>query len=341
MEEKKKRKLSKGTKTLLIIVCILVGLAILLSATVYILSKIGHAALTDDGSGMTMTAEETENTGTIRYKGKLYRYNDEISTVLLMGIDDYTKSAEATKFGEGNQSDVNVLAVMDPKNKKLTMIAVSRDAMCDLDVLNKDGEYAGTAHAQLALAYSYGDGAERSCELTRDAVSRIFYGLNIPAYGSIYFNGVGNIVDCIGGITITPGENSYGLTPGEPATLNGAETQGYIRYRAHTVEGNNERMDRQKQVMSALARAAIAKAKENPTSILDIYRSAQKDVTTNLNASMIVYLAQLATKLNFDGEIYKVPGESVLGAQDHAEFIVDEDALYEMILDIFYIEVAE
>ena len=341
MEETKKRKLSKGTRVLLIIVCILVGIAVLLSATVFVLSKLGHKALTDDGSGMTMADEETENTGTIRYKGKLYRYNDEISTVLLMGIDNYEKSPEATEFGEGNQSDVNVLAVMDPKNEKLTMIAVSRDAMCDLDVLDDTGEYAGTAHAQLALAYSYGEGAERSCELTRDAVSRIFYGLSIPAYGSMYFNGLGNIVECLGGITITPTENAYGFEAGVPVALTGSEAQGYIRYREHTIEGNNERMERQKQVMSALARTAIERAKANPTSILDIYRSAQKDVTTNLNASMIVYLAQLATKLDFDGEILKVPGESVLGEQEHAEFIVDEDALYEMILDIFYLEVAE
>ena len=69
----------------------------------------------------------------------------------------------------------------------------------------------GTADAQLALAYSYGDSDEKSCELTTTAVSRIFYGLNIPAYGSIYMNGISDLVDIVGGVTVTPSDNFNGF----------------------------------------------------------------------------------------------------------------------------------
>ena len=50
---------------------------------------------------------------------------------------------------------------------------------------------------------------------------------------------------------------------------------------------------------------------------------------------MMVYLAQQASGMHFSGDIVNVPGTSVMGAQKHAEYRVDPDALLEMVLDIF------
>lgn len=334
MENEKKT--GKKHKKLLTVVAVLVAIALLMCAIVFVLYLVGKNTMTDDGSDMTIT----EDTGTIRYKGQLYRYNSDISTVLLMGVDNYSKSENAG-YGSGNQSDVNVLAVLDPKNNKLTLIAMSRDIVCELDVLDENGSHEGTANAQLALAYSYGDGANVSCELTRDAVSRIFYGLKIPAYGSIYMDGICELVDAVGGVTVVPTTTENGFVAGQSTDLYGDSVSSYIRYRDESVDGNNLRMERQKQVMVALVHKALANAKDDPTSALELYRSAQDDVSTNMNASMIVYLAQLAARLDFDGEILSVPGHSQLGKQDHAEFIIDDDEFYEMILDIFYLPVEE
>ena len=74
---------------------------------------------------------------------------------------------------------------------------------------------------------------------------------------------------------------------------------------------------------------------------MNLYNNVSRNVTTNLDASKILYLAQQAAKLRFDGEIRNVAGESVLGAQNHAEYQVDEQALYELILDVFYDPVTE
>lgn len=40
-----------------------------------------------------------------------------------------------------NQSDANILAVLDLRNKEMTLISVSRDAMCTLDILDSAGEH--------------------------------------------------------------------------------------------------------------------------------------------------------------------------------------------------------
>lgn len=343
-----KNKMSKGTKVLLIIVCVIVAIALLLVATVLILSAVGRDALTHDGSSMTMENyrgeegdAESLGSGTVRYKGQLYQYNEDMVPILLLGVDEHEKNVQEGEFGVANQADVNVLAALDTRNGKITMISVSRDIMCDMDVLDEEGNHVGTTNAQLALAYTYGDGGDTSCELSATAVSRLFYGLEIPTYASIYMNGITELVDTVGGVTVTPDVSFGPFTAGQQTLLTGSRTEQYIRYREYTTEGNNQRMHRQNQVMVALVRQMLASVKENPTSALELYNKVSRNVTTNLNTSKILYLAQQAAHMSFDGEILNVKGESVLGAQNHAEYIVDEQALYELILNVFYEPVAE
>ena len=171
-----KKRMSRGTLVLVIIVCVLLAIALILVATVLILSAVGRNALTnDDGVNIARDDVEALGSGTVRYNGQLYRYNTDIVTILLMGVDEEVKQDTDGVYGNANQSDANILAVLDMRNQELTLVSISRDAMCTLDILDSTGAHVGTATAQLALAYSYGDGAERSCELTSAAVSRLFY----------------------------------------------------------------------------------------------------------------------------------------------------------------------
>lgn len=331
-----KKRMSRGTRVLVIIVCILLAIALILAGTVLILSAVGRNALTDDGVNIARDDVEALGSGTVRYNDRLYRYNTDIVTILLMGVDEQVKQDANGIYGNATQSDVNILAVLDLRNKEMTLISVSRDAMCTLDILDSAGEHVGTATAQLALAYAYGDGAERSCELTSAAVSRLFYDLPIPAYGSIYMQGIRQLVDSVGGVTVTPGTSIPGFAAGQPVTLTGKLTENYIRYRADSIEGNNQRMQRQKQVVLALVHKMLAQVKEDPASILALYNNIRRNTTTNINTAMMVYLAQQASGMHFSDDIVNVPGTSVMGEQRHAEYQVDSDALLELILSIFY-----
>lgn len=342
--EPKKKRMSGGTKALLIVVCVIVAVTLLLVGAVLVLSAMGRSALTDDGSEMTVVETqdaESLGSGRVRYNGQLYQYNDEIIPILLLGVDEKEKNVQEGEFGVANQADVNVLAALDPKNGRITMITISRDAMCELDVLDESGAHVGTATAQLALAYTYGDGGDTSCALSAAAVSRLFYGLEIPAYASIYMNGITELVDAVGGVTVTPDVSFGSFTAGQETLLTGSKTEQYLRYRASTTEGNNQRMQRQNQVLVALVRQMLQSVQENPASVLNLYNSVSRNVTTNLNTSKILYLAQQASRLSFDGTIRNVEGESVLGSESHAEYNVDEQALYELILDVFYDRVTE
>ena len=251
--------MSKGTKVLLIIVCVIVGIALLLGAAVLILNAVGRSQLTDDGNGMTAIDDaELLDEGRVRYKGQLYQYKKDITSILLIGVDGREKP-EAEEFHQANQADVDVLLVLDPETKQITMISLSRDAMCQIDIVDADGTVTGAARAQLALSYAYGDGAELSCRLTRNAVSRVFYGLPISAYASIYMDGITDLVGEIGGVTVTALETFDQFTKGQTVTLDRSNTESYIRYRNHDTEGNNQRMERQKQVLMGMARAMLSK----------------------------------------------------------------------------------
>ena len=290
-ERPPKKRMSRGTRVLVIIVCVLLAIALLLVGTVLVLSAIGRNALTDD-DGMNISRDDVESlgSGTVRYNDRLYRYNTDIVTILLMGVDEQVKQDANGIYGNANQSDANILAVLDLRNKEMTLISVSR----------------------------------------------LFYDLPIPVYGSIYMQGIRQLVDSVGGVTVTPDTSIPGFAAGQPVTLTGKLTENYIRYRADSTEGNNQRMQRQKQVVLALVHKMLAQVKEDPASILALYNNIRRNTTTNINTAMMVYLAQQASGMHFSDDIVNVPGTSVMGEQRHAEYQVDSDALLELILSIFY-----
>ncbi len=335
--ERGKKRMSKGTRVLRNIVIVFVIIAVLLGTAVFLLDHFGRSKLTDDGAAMTVIDDaELDNAGRVRYKGQLYEYKKDITSILLMGVDSRSKEASAGEFGGSNQSDMNVLAVLDPVTRQITLISISRDSMVEMEVLDAQGNSSGTTRAQLALAYSYGDGGDVSCRLTRDAVSGLFYDLPIHAYASVYLNGIADLVGAIGGVTVNALDTFGEFQKGVDTQLTSYNTETYIRYRDHTVDGNNLRMERQKQVLMAMVRTMLSRVKEKPISALTIYDAVKRNVTTDLNTGSILYLARTAAGMQLNEHALKVQGESVMGERSHAEFNVDETALYEMILSVFY-----
>ncbi|MDD4773988.1 MAG: hypothetical protein PHZ09_10385, partial [Eubacteriales bacterium] len=117
--------------------------------------------------------------GTVRYNGKTYRYNSDIITLLLLGIDKDGEPDSSYQPGSGGHADTVILAVFDTKQEKLSFISVSRETMTEIAVYGVLGELIGYKTAQLALSYAYGDCPQKSCDLTLTAVSKLFYSLPV------------------------------------------------------------------------------------------------------------------------------------------------------------------
>ena len=283
--------------------------------------------------------------GWISYNGKVYEYNEDIMTFLIMGIDKNDEVVEEVEEGtNGGQADALFLAVMNPHDKTIKVIGINRNTMTDIDIYNESGAYVTTVEAQIAVQHGFGNGVEKSCGYQKTAVSRLFYNLPIHGYAAINMSAIPMINDAVGGVEVTVLEDltkiDKTIVKGEKVHLMGKSSFWYVKYRdTKEFASADNRLARQKQYLNAFIQAAKSAAKKDVSVVLDLYQAASPMMTTDISAGEVTYLAPILMDYQFDGENFlMVEGETVMGEQ-FEEFYVDEDALYEMILEVFYEEV--
>ena len=353
MEAKKRKK----PHPLVIALIVLVILALLLCATVLGLWLHGRNSIHKPVEMPSLPQQEQNDTSAdqssqgsfVEYQGKRYQYNENMINILLMGIDSDKETATSANDGY-DQADVLVLVALNLASNEMTLISLNRDTICDIQLVDPKGNPTALMNTQLALAYAYGDGQYQSCELTRDAVSNLFFGLPIQGYGAYYLNGVAELNDAVGGVTVTilddyPFTYMRGhknMIAGHQVTLKGIQAKSYIQCRLETrTDANALRMQRQKQYMLALINQAKQLLKKNPAAILGLYNSVDDYILTNLDIGEIGYLGSKAASMDFSGDIRSVTGEFTVGADNHIELHVDRESLYDLMLDVFYTEVTQ
>lgn len=295
---------------------------------------------------LQISEQETEKwqEGWIRYQGKIYAYNEDIRTFLFMGIDKNTDVKEMEEGTKGGQADALFLAVLNPHKESIQIVGINRNAMADIDVYDDQGMYVTTTTAQIAVQHGFGNGMEESCEYQVKAVSKLFYQLPLHGYAAVNMSAIPTINDAVGGVDVTVLEEltkaDHTLVQGADVHLVGESAFWYVKYRDPSEFGSaDKRLERQKQYLNALIAAAKQAAKKDITVAVSLYQAISAQMVTNISLDEVIYLAPLAVNYQFDTEnFYMLPGESVMGEQ-FEEFYVDEDALYEMILEIFYEEI--
>lgn len=297
----------------------------------------------------TQEAEESYELqeGQIRYDGKTYQYKDNLMNILCLGIDSRDGIAKEKTPGKAGQADCVILAVLDDEAKTIQLINISRDSMVPVHVYATDGNFVEDRTEQLALQYAYGNGRDWSCQLMEQAVSDLFYGLPIHGYCALSMNSIASLNDTVGGVTVTVPEELAELKPklftaGETITLKGNRANEFVRARAVNspdVASNNKRIARQKAYAVAFVNQLKQGMKEDMTLPVKLYQTAEKQMVTSLSLDQAVYLCTEYMNCSFDTDnIYTIDGAVTMG-EKYAEFNVDDDALYQLILDVFYEEV--
>ena len=70
--------------------------------------------------------------------------------------------------------------------------------------------------------------------------------------------------------------------------------------------------------------------------VIDLYQAVKPWMVTDVSLDEAAYLAPILADYRFTGDdFYMLPGKTVMGDQ-YEEFYPDEDAMFGMILDIFY-----
>lgn len=286
--------------------------------------------------------EEELPEGTVYYNGKPYAPNQALTTVLIMGIDDF----EVTETGasrNNSQADFLLLAVFNKENETCTLLQIDRDTMTDVPVLGALGDMAGVREEQIALAHTYGKGREDSCENTVSAVSGLLYGIDIENYISLTMGGISVLNDLVGGVTVTVEDDFTGvddtLVKGEEVTLLGDHAMTFVRARMDMADDptNIARMGRQRTYMAALTERLRAAVRKDASFVITTAAELSDYLQSDCDIYELSDYGQQLTDYTLT-EIITPEGESKMG-EKFMEFYPDENALQKLVIDLFYLPV--
>ena len=167
---------------------------------------------------------------------------EEPFSILLLGID-------TGEFGrvEKGRSDIIVVATVNPKNNKMTLTSIPRDTYTEI--------VGNGSTDKINHAYSFGGAA-----MSANSVQKL---LDIPIDYTVSadMSGFEEIVDAIGGITITPSQSfkqsGYTFEQGVATKMNGKMALAYTRNRYDT-GGDYSRQDRARELVMGVIQSAAS-----------------------------------------------------------------------------------
>lgn len=333
--------MKKAKKIIIIVLAVLLAIVLALVGTFLILTYVGKSQFHDADTHISAEEVTIEDETTITYNGEKYTLNENIVSVLVMGID---RENVNENFGSGNngQADVIFVATIDTETKRTCIIPISRETMVDVNLYTQDGKFAGTNREQLCLAYAYGDTTEQSSQNVLTSVKRLLYGINISSYVTIEMEGVEKLTDILNGIEVNALEsiNSTKLTTikGQRINLNGKQAKAYISYRDDDVEANARRMSRQKQFLSALMNETSNEISNDYTKLATLYTAISPFFNSDISFAQIAYLAQNCLTINFGDTIqYKTIEGTLNQGEEWIEFEADKESALQTVIDVFYL----
>ncbi|MFF2753642.1 LCP family protein [Psychrobacillus sp. NPDC058041] len=204
-------------------------------------------------------------------------------TILLAGIEH----EEEEKYG---RSDMLLVATVNPKTQKISMVNIPRDTMVYIEELGYEDKIN---HAYSSGGISY----------TINTLQK-FLDIPIDYYVSTDFQGFEDIVDTVGGVDVdVPFTFKAQLTESlkwktytkGPMFLNGNEALAYVRMRKKDPEGDKGRNSRQKQVIQDVINKATSLS--NITKIDNMIRDVGNNVKTNIPTSEYFGLIKMYQKV--------------------------------------------
>lgn len=282
---------------------------------------------------------QEDETETLTVDGVTYRKRQNLTTILILGID-HTSDAEESSYYEGGQADFQRLIVLDADTQTIRQLKIDRDTITDVTMLGLLGSPIGTKKMQISLAHGFGDGKEQSCELAVDAVSNLLDASSIDFYMALDLDGIPVLNDLVGGVTVTLEDDfssiDPAMTPGTTLTLHGSQAETFVRSRINIGEGTNEaRMVRQETYLHQLAlqlNQQLQADKQFSATVLD---TLSPYLTTNLPRGRLINEAWAAKDYTQD-PIVEISGEHKVADDGFMEFYPDASSVQQAVLSLFW-----
>ena len=275
---------------------------------------------------------------TIEVDEATYRQRNDLTTILLIGVDRES-NAVSSGYRNGGQVDFLDLLVIDEEQKRISQLSIDRDTMTPITVLGVLGNKSGVRTSQISLSHSFGDGGAQSCALTVEAASNLLLGAPINKYVAMNLVGISVLNDAAGGVTVTLEDDFSALDPamtqGKTLTLEGVQAEYYVRSRMNVGVGTNEaRMARQREYISQLSRQLGDRIRADEAYIGELYDALVPYLTTDMSRGLLTNLIWAA--LDYEQVEMALAGDHQIGTDGFMEFRVDEAALQQTVLELFY-----
>ncbi len=245
--------------------------------------------------------------------------DDGVFTVFISGID--SRNGLTAK----SRSDVNILAVVNTNTHQILLVSTPRDYYVELSISNG-------AKDKLTHAGIYG------VQVSMDTLAML-YDTDVDYYFRICFEGVEDIVDALGGVSVY---SEYAFSTGTYSYsqgynyLNGAQALAFVRERHAFASGDRQRGKNQMALIRAVIDAAIS------PEILTNYSSLLSSVAGNFETSVSYNLiASLVNNQLADGASWDVISYSVDGTGSSAVPYSMSTTAYVMIPDESTVETAK
>ncbi len=290
-------------------------------------------------SGENHSTETVLEEGVVEFRGERYRLKEDLTTILVLGLDKFERKEDPIAYTNQLQSDFMALLILDEKDKQFDVLHLNRDTMTEIRRLGIGGGDAGKYTAQLALAHTYGSGGSDSCLNAVKAVSDFLDDVRIDHYVSLTMDAVSTLNDLAGGVTVPILDDMTSIDPafvqGEEVTLRGEQALLYVRSRMGLDDSSNlRRMERQQQYMEALYAQLQEQNSYDDNFLAKSLLEVSDEFLSDCSIDRLIQLAGVLESCTLDS-IYSLKGESEKG-EEYMEFYVDEDMKMETIIKLFY-----
>lgn len=222
-------------------------------------------------------------------------------TMYISGLDVYEDTVD-----QGQRSDVNIIAVVNPKTHQILLVTTPRDYYVTIPGVS-EGMYDKLTHAG-----SYGID-------TSMATLGELYDTEINYYAQLNFTALIEIVDILGGLDV---ESEYAFTTSEDSGyvmdvqegmnhFNGVQALAFARERQNVEGGDLQRGRDQQAVITAMIKKMLS-----PTMLLkanSILETVGRNVETNVSQEQINALIRYQLSKNPQWSILSLSAEGETG----------------------------
>lgn len=291
----KKRRKHSGKKKSKFLPIVITSLCVLVAAAIALYSYAFSIINNVERSPLETEKLEELNVTTSEYDG--------VKNIALFGIDTRTDN-------DSGRSDAVLVLSIDKKHDKIKLISIARDSYVEIDGHGKD---------KLTHAYAYGKSTLAVKTLNKN------FDLEITDYVTVNFFEFSRIIDYIGGVEIDVDTkeknhlNSYiipklrktgleceSISKTGKQTLTGTQALCYARIRK--IDGDIERGNRQKEVLSAMFNEVKGMSVTKLPKVAEMILS---ECQTSLSTNDIISMGLWAVSANPTIENISIPNDNI------------------------------